>query len=204
MAPVRALVLAAVTSCALSASSAVAAEDPPRRVALIVAQTSMGGTELTPDPSPPPAPVNPGRTFQPPPSGIIPPPGIIAPSRPVPEQGQVRPGSATLWGAIGFTADGSYSSNWKQNSQSEAEAEAAKGCAKFGRGACEIVTASGQQCVALVAFNAVHARRRWRLAYTAGGESYPEAQRSAMQRCETDERRRGPCQFRTAICADGR
>jgi hypothetical protein len=52
------------------------------------------------------------------------------------------------WGAVGFTANGSYSSNWKMASQAEAEAKAAKGCAQFGRGACQVVSFSGQECVA--------------------------------------------------------
>lgn len=89
-------------------------------------------------------------------------------------------------------------------SQAEAEAEVAKRCAKFGRGGCETVSFSGQQCVGLATFIGRYGRKRWNLSYTAGGETYPEAQRNAMSRCNSDERTQGRCQNRTVACADGR
>jgi hypothetical protein len=33
-------------------------------------------------------------------------------------------------------------------------------------------------------------RRRWSLSFTAGGETYPEAQNAALVRCNADERSR--------------
>jgi hypothetical protein len=108
------------------------------------------------------------------------------------------------WGAIAFTADGSYSSTWKMTSQPEAEARVLRECARFGRGGCEVVTFSGQECVALASFNGNYRRRRWALSFTAGGTTYPDAQNAAMYRCNTDERTQGHCQPRTAACADGR
>jgi Domain of unknown function (DUF4189) len=109
-----------------------------------------------------------------------------------------------VWGAIGFTADGSYSSTWKMPSQAEAEAKVAKGCALFGRGGCHVVSFSGQECVALATFIGPYRRRRWNLSFTAGGMTYPESQNAAMARCNADERSQGRCQPRTAACADGR
>lgn len=108
------------------------------------------------------------------------------------------------WGAIGFTADGSYSSNWKMASQAEAEAKAAKGCAPFGRGACQVVSFSGPECVALATFLGSCRRRRWNLSFTAGGATYPQAQTAAIGRCNADQRSQGRYQPRTAACADGR
>lgn len=112
--------------------------------------------------------------------------------------------SEVYWGAIAFTADGSYSSSWKMPSQPEAEARALKQCARFGRGGCEVVSFSGQECAALATFIGAYRRRRWNLSFTAGGMTYPTAQGAALNRCNSDERTQGHCQLRTAACADGR
>jgi hypothetical protein len=165
----------------------------------VIAQTSMG----SPDPAPPPAPSRPFPAPAPPSPQMDYIPPSPAPAPPAPSQ----PGASTelTWGAIGFTADGSYSSNWKMPSQPEAEAKAAKGCAQFGRrGGCQVVSFSGQECVALATFIGPYRRRRWSLSFTAGGTTYPEAQNAAMARCNADERSQGRCQPRTAACADGR
>ena len=129
-------------------------------------------------------------------------PPSLAPSQPAPSQPDTS--SGVWWGAIGFTADGSYSTVWKRASQPEAEASIAKKCAEYGRGACKVVSFSGQECVALSTFNGSYKRSRWNLSFTAGGNTYPEATRSAMDRCNADERSRGRCVFRVAACADGR
>ena len=109
-----------------------------------------------------------------------------------------------MWGALAFTADGSYSSTWKMVSQPEAEAKVLRQCARFGRGGCEVVSFSGQQCAALATFIGPYRRKRWSLSFTAGGMTYPAAQSAAMDRCNSDERTQGHCQPRTAACADGR
>jgi hypothetical protein len=183
------LIAAASLQCAFAAESS---EGMLGR--FMIAQTSMGG----PDPFPPTAP-----------SATAPPPGTgnIAPSpAPGPPFDPSQPGPLTelAWGAIGFTADGSYSSTWKMASQPEAEARVAKKCAEFGHGGCQVVSFSGQVCVALATFIGSYKRRRWDLSFTAGGETYPEAQNAAMARCNSDERAQGRCQFRAAACADGR
>jgi hypothetical protein len=108
------------------------------------------------------------------------------------------------WGALAFTADGSYSSTWKMASQPEAEAKVLRQCARFGRGGCEVVSFSGQECAALATFIGSYKRKRWNLSFTAGGMTYPAAQNAAMDRCNSDERTQGHCQPRTAACADGR
>jgi uncharacterized protein DUF4189 len=123
-----------------------------------------------------------------------PPPSPSSPSSP----------SDAAWGAIAFTADGSYSSTWKMTSQPEAEAKVLRECARFGRGGCEVVTFSGQECVALSTFIGSYRRRGWKLSFTAAGNTYPDAQNAAMYRCNSDERTQGHCQPRTAACADGR
>ncbi len=167
----------------LARASETAAQPLP---GFVIAQTSMG----SPDPIPPQAPSLPAPTSPPP--GPAPAPAAPSASTDVP------------WGAIGFTADGSYSTNWKMPSQAEAEAKAAKGCAQFGRGSCQVVSFSGQECVGLATFIGPYRRRRWNLSFTAGGMTYPEAQSAAIGRCNADERSQGRCQPRTAACADGR
>ena len=115
-----------------------------------------------------------------------------------------NPSSDVSWGAIAFTADGSFSTTWKMASQPEAEAKVLRQCARFGRGGCEVVSFSGQECAALATFIGPYRRRRWSLSYTAGGMTYPAAQSAAMDRCNSDERTQGHCQSRTTACADGR
>ena len=163
---------------------------------IVLAQTSMGA----PDPMSQGTPSAPASSY--PPADYAP---RVTPSIPSqPNQPQSIPSNETSWGAIGFTADGSYSSIWKMNSQAEAEAAVAKKCAEYGRGACRVVSFSGQECVALATFIGPYKRRRWALSFTAGGTTYPEAQRAAINSCNSDERSQGRCQPRMTACADGR
>ena len=177
-------------SCAVAGE---AAQDVPPR-SLVIAQAPMGSHDYHPPPLAPAAPLPPPKADYIPPS--------LQPSQSAPDEPDQQP--SELWGAIGFTADGSYSSIWKVPSKPEAEAEVAKKCAAFGRGGCQVVSFSGKQCAALATFIGSYRRRRWDLSFTAGGETYPEAQNAAMTRCNSDERSQGRCQLRTAACADGR
>lgn len=158
--------------------------------------------------TPPPAPASPSYTpqaFVPPapsPLPVNPTPPPLIPNTTPPEQPETS--TDATWGAMAFTADGSYSTAWKVASQFEAEAKVAKQCAEFGRGGCKVFSFSGQECAALATFIGSRGRRRWQLSYTAGGTTFPEAQQAAMNRCNADDRSRGRCQFRTAVCADGR
>ena len=181
--------IATLLVAGLPLSPAVAAED-----GFILAQ---GGFEKLP-PSIAPTPYSPDMPQAQQPrhdsSQLHSPPSVSSPSS----------SSDQAWGAIAFTADGSYSSTWKMGSQPEAEAKVLRECARFGRGGCEVVTFSGQECVALSTFIGNYRRRRWNLSFTAGGNTYPDAQNAAMYRCNSDERTQGHCQPRTAACADGR
>ena len=163
-----------------------------------LAQTSLGGVDPS-TPSQPPPSVVPAPAPAPRPSSprmdYIPPSLQNTPS-PAPSDST----DAVLWAAIGFTADGSYYSAWKYASKSEAEAQVAKKCAAYGRGACEVSAVSGRECVALAAFTG----RRWKLSFTARGSTFPEAQTNAVNYCNADPRTGGRCQFKTAVCADGR
>jgi hypothetical protein len=193
-----AVIAAIAVACALWPGSLVARD---LSHGFVLAQTSIGGGSDSPPPSP----------SSPPPLAPVPPPlNLPAPSTPKFDYIPPSPAPAPLkeppqaetvwWGAIAFTADGSYSSAWKMSSQAEAEAKVAKQCAGFGRGGCEVVTFSGRECAALATFLG----RRWKLSFTAGGYTFPEAQNAAINRCNSDERARGNCQPRTAACADGR
>jgi hypothetical protein len=96
----------------------------------------------------------------------------------------------SYFGAIAFTADGSRGTVWKMTSRAEAEANVAKRCAKFGRGSCEVVAFPGEQCVGLATFIGRSGRTRWKLSFTGGGATGPDAQRTAMDRCNGDNRTR--------------
>jgi hypothetical protein len=195
----------AVRSIAISVAVVIATAPIALAPLRCMAQTSLGAPDDAPAYQPPP------------PAPSPPPPRAPAPSRqdrldyippiydkPQPEQSPPDSSSDTLWGAIGFTADGSYWSAWKMPSQAEAEALVAKKCSALGHGGCQVASFSGQQCAALATFVGAYARRRWQLSYTAGGDTYPEAQRAALARCNADERTRGNCQSRNVTCADGR
>jgi hypothetical protein len=146
-----------------------------------------------------PAPGGPGPSGPggPAPSG----PGPGGPGGPAPgAPGPGGPGSTVVWGAIAFTADGSFATAWRQPSKSEAEADVSKRCARMGRGACEVISFPGNLCGALYNFRS----GRYRAAYTGGGNTSPEAQQSAKDRCNNDRRSRGNCQLRTVVCGDGR
>lgn len=144
--------------------------------------------------------------------GAAPAPATPNPPAPAPGTSQTPPTSAApapsakpqLWGAIGFTADGSFSTAWKYSSKAEAEAYVAVNCAKFGRGKCEIISFGGELCGALATYIGSHSGRRYRLSFTSGGYTASDAQRTALERCNDDRRTRGRCQLRTVVCGDGR
>ena len=121
-----------------------------------------------------------------------------------PPNGIKAPNAGTYFGAIAFTADGSWATTWKAPSKPEAEADVAKRCAKLGRGGCEVVSFTGDKCVGLATFIGRTGRTRWKLSFTAGANTGPEAQQAAMERCNDDKRTRGRCQLRTMVCGDGR
>jgi hypothetical protein len=122
----------------------------------------------------------------------------------VPQTAQDRPPPPPYWGAIGFTADGSWATAWRASSKAEAEAKVALDCAKFGRGKCEVESFPGTLCVGLASYQGTHSRTRYKLAFTAGGTTTPEAQKAAVDRCNADQRTRRNCQLRTVVCGDGR
>jgi Domain of unknown function (DUF4189) len=117
---------------------------------------------------------------------------------------QTSSDKSDVWGALAFTADGSWATAWKKPSKSDAEANVAVACAKFGRGKCEVVSFNGEYCAALATYIGSHSRRRYKLSFSAGGTSVPQAQKAAMDRCNDDRRTRGKCQLRTTVCGDGR
>lgn len=221
LAGIRAIQRVMESMPAVSVAAAITYASLPGTVAasevshsFVIAQTSMGGSATSPS-APQASPSGPPPLRLPAPSATAPPPlKLPAPSAPkldyIPpslapdRQGESGQSTDASWGAIGFTADGSYASVWRMASKAEAEAAVAKKCASYGRGGCEVVNFSGQECAALATFIGNYRGRRWSLSFTAGGTTYPEAQNAAMNRCNSDERSQGRCQPRTAACADGR
>ena len=133
--------------------------------------------------------------------------GMVAVSMAAGQTGEQPSSTApaqSYWGAIAFTADGSFATAWKSPSKAEAEASVAVRCSKHGRGSCEVISFPGSMCAALATYIGSHSRRRWRLSFTGGGMTSPDAQRSALQRCNDDNRTRRRCQLRTVVCGDGR
>ena len=86
------------------------------------------------------------------------------PSQPPPSEPTPTPGPAVttptdksqVWGALAFTADGSWATAWLKPSKAEAESNVAVACAKFGRGGCEIVSFNGEYCAALATYIGAH------------------------------------------------
>jgi len=110
-------------------------------------------------------------------------------------------GAPPQFGAIAFTADGSFASAWKQASKSEAEAKVGADCARFERGKCEVVSFRAELCAAIASFQIDVDRK---VTYAGGGLARADAQRSALERCNRDERAHKSCKLRTVVCADGR
>jgi hypothetical protein len=129
------------------------------------------------------------------------PPTLIQLAQSAPKDSPSKP---EYWGAIAFTADGSFATSWKKESKAEAEADVAVRCAKFGRGGCETGSFSGELCVGLATYIGSHSGRRWKLSFTGGATTSAGAQQKALDRCNDDRRSRGRCQLRTVACADGR
>jgi hypothetical protein len=105
------------------------------------------------------------------------------------------------YGAIAFTADGSFSTAWKYRSKAAAQAKVAAQCARFKRGFCQIVGFGAQVCAAIVSFTSSKDKK---MTYSGGGISPEIAQAAALRRCKEDGRSGGRCELRTVLCADGR
>jgi hypothetical protein len=184
----------------------------PRLIAFTLLWTTIGFVpvitlaqpiDATPPESPPrqgnPGPGSTGPFPEPGPGPSIPAPSIPAPANPAP--GNPTPDTTDeLWGAIAFTADGSYTSVWRQPSKAEAQANVATRCARMGRGACEVIAFPGRLCGALANVQ----NGRYRASYTGGGLTSPEAQKAAIERCNADRRSGNRCSLRTVVCGDGR
>lgn len=108
---------------------------------------------------------------------------------------------APRFGAIAFTADGSFSSAWKVSSKEEAEAKVLADCIKFKRGRCEVVSVREELCAALVSAQIGKAHK---ITYAGAGLTPTIAQRTALGRCNGDSRTKGRCRLRTTLCGDGR
>lgn len=119
----------------------------------------------------------------------------------------VDPQSPAPWadpaqfGALAFTADGSFASIWKIASKEEAEARVRNDCRKYERGTCEVVSFSAKVCAAIA--TAAIAKDR-KITYAGGGLSRDEAEEIALTRCQRDKRSKGTCELRTTVCGDGR
>jgi hypothetical protein len=123
-----------------------------------------------------------------------------APTLSVP-QTEPAASNASEFGAIAFTADGSFFAVWKITSELEAEEKVRDECASFGRGPCEAFSFRGEVCAAIA--SATVSKKR-RITYSGGGLSPGDAERQALKRCNADRRARGTCQLRTTVCGDGR
>ncbi len=105
------------------------------------------------------------------------------------------------YGAIAFTADGSFSAVWKRASKGEAEAKVLADCGKFKRGRCQVVSFRQEVCAAIASFRTAKALH---VTYAGGGVTRADARRSALERCNGDARAGRACQIRAVVCGDGR
>jgi Domain of unknown function (DUF4189) len=106
------------------------------------------------------------------------------------------------YGAIAFTADGSFWTAWKFRSKAAAQAKVAAGCARLNRGICQVVSFGAQVCAAIVSFEFGKDGRK--VTYSGGGVTPGAAQQAALLRCKEDGRSGGRCDLRAVVCADGR
>jgi hypothetical protein len=113
---------------------------------------------------------------------------------------QTQANAAQVFGALAFTADGSFSSAWKSASKEEAEAKVRIECAAFNRGRCELILLPQDLCAAIATFR----RGTHKATYSGGALAPDDAKRLALQRCSSDARSGGQCQLRTVVCGDGR
>jgi Domain of unknown function (DUF4189) len=127
-------------------------------------------------------------------------PGEHMPSS-LPQSPAPRAEPAPQFGAIAFTADGSFASAWKSASKSEVEAKVLSQCSEFKRGQCELVSVRDALCAAIATFHVGEARK---VTYAGAGLTPADAQRLALQRCNGDQRSGRKCQVRTVVCGDGR
>jgi len=84
--------------------------------------------------------------------------------------------------------------------ESRAERTSPSVARAWAMAACETVSFPGELCVALANYRG----GGYRAAYTGGGQTSPEAQQTAIDRCNADRRTRARCQLRTVVCGDGR
>jgi len=105
------------------------------------------------------------------------------------------------FGAIAFTADGSFATTWTQPTREEAEDKVRDDCARFRRGDCEVVAFGPDVCAAIASFETRKGEKR---TYSGGGLTPKVAQRVALERCNADSRSGKSCTLRTVVCGDGR
>jgi hypothetical protein len=105
------------------------------------------------------------------------------------------------FGALAFTADGSFTAVWKQTSKDEAVAKVETDCKRLGRGGCQVVGFRQELCAAIASFRT---SKDLAASYAGGGITRDDAKRSALERCNGDDRAGRRCQVRTVVCGDGR
>jgi hypothetical protein len=111
------------------------------------------------------------------------------------------PSTASVYGAIAFTPDGSFFSVWKIGSRIEAEEKVRNECSSLGRGSCEAVSFRGEICTSIATGEIAEKRK---ITYAGGGLAPGAAEKIALGRCNSDRRARGTCKLRTTVCGDGR
>lgn len=102
------------------------------------------------------------------------------------------------FGAIAFTADGSFASAWKWQSKEAVEARVLSQCNRFKRGHCEVATVRDGLCASIASFS----RGMQSVTYAGAGVTPDDARRVALRRCNGDRRSGGKCQIRTTVCSD--
>jgi len=104
------------------------------------------------------------------------------------------------YGAIAFTADGSFATAWKYRSKAAAQAKVAATCARFKRGVCQVVSFGAKVCAAIASLEL----KERKVTYSGGALAPGDAQQAALRRCKEDGRSGGRCELRAVVCADGR
>ena len=103
-----------------------------------------------------------------------------------------------LFGAVAFTADGSFASAWKWSSKKAVEARVLSQCSKFKRGPCQVATVRNGLCASIANFSEGMAS----VTYAGAGITPEDARRVALRRCNGDSRSNRNCRIRTTVCSD--
>jgi peptidoglycan hydrolase-like protein with peptidoglycan-binding domain len=110
-----------------------------------------------------------------------------------------------IWGAIGYSGQGTLAPVWNLASRQDAEAKALAGCKSRTAVECKVVTVAATQCAAIARFVERSADGSGNITglVAARQSSLSNAQLLALLACNKDPRSLGRCEIHAKVCANG-